>query len=140
MISLPLKQGSEWEREAFYLLSGGIVGSPTAKSKYIETEELFHESLLRLALKGLSPSQRKILVKLLDCELERYTMSSLAARLADEGIPLSTAKWSLRNLRSLGLIHCGDEERKGIPVRLTSLGRLLAKIAKQDLSEVNDFK
>ncbi|GEM_PF-6735712 len=63
-------------------------------------------------------------------------MSSLAVRLADEGIPLSTAKWSLRNLRSLGLIQCGDEERKGIPVRLTSLGRLLAEIAREDLSNI----
>ncbi len=60
-------------------------------------------------------------------------MSSLAARLTNEGIPLSTAKWSLRNLRSLGLIHCGDEGKKGIPVRLTSLGRLLAEIAKKDM-------
>jgi len=88
-----------------------------------------------LALRGLSPSQRKILTRLSDLELERYTMSSLAARLADEGMPLSTAKWSLRNLRSLGIIQCGDEGKKGIPVRLTSLGKLLAEIAKEDLTE-----
>ena len=61
-------------------------------------------------------------------------MSSLAARLADEGIPLSTAKWSLRNLRSLGLIRCGDEGKKGIPVKLTTLGRLLAEVAREDLN------
>jgi len=62
-------------------------------------------------------------------------MSSLAAKLANEGMPLSTAKWSLRNLRSLGLIQCGDEGKKGVPVRLTSIGRLLAEIAKENLRD-----
>lgn len=65
-------------------------------------------------------------------------MSSLAMKLAEEGMPLSTAKWSLRNLRSLGLIQCGDWERKGVPVRLTYLGRLLGELAKECLDDGKD--
>ena len=55
-------------------------------------------------------------------------MSSIVATLVERlGMPPSTAKWSLRSLRELGLIRCGNSEEKGVPTRLTPVGRLIAR-------------
>ncbi len=43
-------------------------------------------------------------------------------------IPKSTVRWNLKGLRDSGLITAGDRDNKGIPVRLTETGRIMAGV------------
>ncbi|MCD6402757.1 MAG: winged helix-turn-helix transcriptional regulator [Candidatus Aenigmarchaeota archaeon] len=38
-------------------------------------------------------------------------------------IPRSTVRYNVKKLRNLGLIECGDVNNKGVPARLTELGK-----------------
>ena len=53
--------------------------------------------------------------------------TNLIDRVSDElDIPKSTARWNLKGLRDSGLITAGDRDNKGVPVRLTETGRVIA--------------
>jgi DNA-binding IclR family transcriptional regulator len=54
------------------------------------------------------------------------------------GFSEPTVRRTFQQLRSLGLIRCGFEEKKGLPLRITEIGQLLfAKISKGiELQEV----
>ena len=45
---------------------------------------------------------------------------------AELDIPKSTVRWNLKGLRDAGLIAAGDRDNKGVPVRLTETGRVMA--------------
>ncbi len=51
---------------------------------------------------------------------------------AELGIPKSTVRWNLKGLRDAGLIAAGDRENKGVPVRLTESGRVMAGFMTSD--------
>ncbi|MFQ6074617.1 MAG: hypothetical protein ACE5Z5_00585 [Candidatus Bathyarchaeia archaeon] len=46
------------------------------------------------------------------------------------GMPASTVRWNLNKLRDAGLVVAGDRYNKGVPVRLTEVGKKLADIFK----------
>ncbi|MFA5869360.1 MAG: hypothetical protein WC941_06635 [Candidatus Bathyarchaeia archaeon] len=53
--------------------------------------------------------------------------TTLIDRVSEElDIPRSTVRWSLKGLRDAGLIAAGDRDNKGVPVRLTETGRVMA--------------
>ncbi|MDP2901229.1 MAG: hypothetical protein Q8O47_09705, partial [Candidatus Bathyarchaeota archaeon] len=53
--------------------------------------------------------------------------TTLIDRVSEElDIPRSTVRWSLKGLRDTGLIAAGDRDNKGVPVRLTETGRIMA--------------
>ena len=43
-------------------------------------------------------------------------------------LPKSTVRWNMKGLRDNGLIQAGDQENKGVPVRLTEVGRIMIDI------------
>jgi len=47
---------------------------------------------------------------------------------AELDIPKSTVRWNLKGLRDAGLIAAGDRDNKGVPVRLTETGRVMAGV------------
>ena len=51
----------------------------------------------------------------------------------DLKIPESTVRWNMRGLREADLIEAGTKDNKGIPVSLTTMGRMMA-----DYSEAMD--
>jgi hypothetical protein len=55
--------------------------------------------------------------------------TTLIERVSEElDIPKSTVRWNMKGLRDSGLIDAGDRENKGVPVRLTDAGRVMAGI------------
>jgi Fe2+ or Zn2+ uptake regulation protein len=55
--------------------------------------------------------------------------TTLIDRVSEElDIPKSTVRWNLKGLRDAGLIAAGDRDNKGVPVRLTDAGRVMAGI------------
>ncbi len=58
--------------------------------------------------------------------------TTLIERLSVElDIPKSTVRWNLKGLRDTGLISAGDRDNKGVPVRLTETGRVMADLLYQ---------
>jgi len=65
---------------------------------------------------------------------EEITLSRQAREIAKKlNIPESTVKWNLRVLRDLGLIECGSMNNKGIPIRLTYAGLIIANSIKEEI-------
>ncbi len=59
--------------------------------------------------------------------------TTLIDRVSEElDIPRSTVRWSLKGLRDTGLIAAGDRDNKGVPVRLTETGRIMAGLLSPD--------
>jgi len=55
--------------------------------------------------------------------------TTLIERVSEElDIPRSTVRWNLKGLRDAGLIAAGDRDNKGVPVRLTETGRIMAGV------------
>jgi DNA-binding MarR family transcriptional regulator len=74
----------------------------------------------------LTGKQRKMLRIVAETQGETiYT--TLIDRVSDDlEIPKSTVRWNLKGLRDSGLITAGDRDNKGVPVRLTETGRVMA--------------
>lgn len=87
------------------------------------------ESLVRLAGKNLTSIQSRILDYIYRREVgEAHTYSwYVRAITMDMGVPESTAKWCLNNLREMLLIEAGSSIEKGIPLRLTYPGHVVAE-------------
>lgn len=95
----------------------------------IRPSATLEESLVRLAEKNLSSTQSMILEYIYRNELgSNHTYSWYVRAIAMEmGVPESTAKWCLNNLREMLLIEAGSSLDKGIPLRLTYAGLVVAK-------------
>lgn len=94
----------------------------------IESLKELERELASLASLGLTGKQRGLLRWLAERYEGGLNYTALIARLSEEmGIPSSTIRWNLRNLRDRGLIVAGNRENKGIPVKLTRKGRLIAE-------------
>ena len=76
----------------------------------------------------LTGKQRMILRIVAEVQGETlYT--TLIDRVSEElDIPKSTVRWNLKGLRDAGLIAAGDRDNKGVPVRLTETGKVMAGI------------
>jgi len=84
-------------------------------------------TLRRLAGNRLTQKQKLVLCKIsaLDSEM---TMSTLLRQIAhEENMGESTARLVLQNLRDIGLIECGRNGNKGVPVCLTPVGEVLVQ-------------
>lgn len=95
---------------------------------HIESLKEFERDLASIASLGLTGKQRALLTWLAERYEGGMNYTTLITRLSEEmRIPSSTIRWNLRFLRDAGLITAGHRDNKGIPVRLTRKGWLIAK-------------
>ena len=96
-----------------------------------------------MAQRNLTKSQRRVLQYIHESEVGRLCTYSWYARAvsSDLSIPESTAKWCLNNLREMRLIEAGTSAERGIPLRLTYPGLVVAQgLAKSKATRANDGK
>ncbi len=88
------------------------------------------QALMTAASTRLTGKQRTILHWLTANHFEDTVYTNLIKQLSGElSIPESTVRWNLRGLRDADLINAGTKENKGIPVSLTTMGRIMASYA-----------
>lgn len=64
------------------------------------------------------------------------TVTSLIEEISRKyGISSSTVRWNAKKLYKLGMIECGNSERKGIPVVLTREGKKILRILESSIEE-----
>jgi len=81
----------------------------------------------------LTRKQRMLLRWLSEEYTEETVYTTLIERISEDlSIPKSTVRWNLRGLREAGLIRAGDRDNKGIPARLTDMGRIVAEYVAMD--------
>jgi len=84
-------------------------------------------TLRRLAGNRLTQKQKLILRRIAELD-SKLTMSALIRQIAqEENMGESTARVVIQALRDIGLIECGTEANKGVPVRLTPIGEVLVQ-------------
>ncbi|MDI9609147.1 MAG: hypothetical protein QFX34_02575 [Candidatus Verstraetearchaeota archaeon] len=96
----------------------------------IRPSEILEESLVRLAEKVMTDVQHQILGYLLcrEADGDPKTYSWYVRTLSKElNLPESTVKWSLKSLREACLIEAGSAAEKGLPLRLTYPGMVVAE-------------
>ena len=75
----------------------------------------------------LTRKQRRLLRWLVEEYRDEMVYTALIDKISEDmDIPRSTVRWSLRGLRDAELITAGDRENKGMPVRLTKRGEIVA--------------
>ena len=94
-------------------------------------DDIVSKALILLAEKKLTQRQKEVLLKIY--EIGSYkSMTGLARKIAKElNIPLSTAKWYLKEFRDMMLLRGGTAEEKGIKCSLTPAGIIIAKYLKK---------
>jgi len=86
--------------------------------------------LVKLAEKSMTELQQRVLLYILGREnnTNDRTYSWYVRAISNElRVPESTAKWSLKNLREGLLIEAGTLADRGVPLRLTYPGLIVAK-------------
>jgi DNA-binding MarR family transcriptional regulator len=80
------------------------------------------------SVRRLTEKQRMMLRIVAEVQGETlYT--TLIEKVSEElNIPKSTVRWNLKGLRDAGFIAAGDRDNKGVPVRLTETGRIMAGV------------
>ncbi len=102
------------------------------QSIYLHSRQLntLEQALMTAASTKLTEKQRTILHWLTTSYEDDEVYTNLIKQLSDElVIPESTVRWNLRGLREADLINAGTKDNKGVPVRLTMMGRLMANYA-----------
>ena len=102
------------------------------QSIYAHSRQLnqLEQALITAASTKLTEKQRTILHWLTVNHIEDTVYTNLIKHLSGElSIPESTVRWNLRGLREADLINAGTKENKGIPVSLTTMGRIMASYA-----------
>lgn len=102
------------------------------QSVYAHSRQLnqLEQALMTAASTSLTGKQRTILNWLTINHIEDIVYTNLIKQLSGElSIPESTVRWNLRGLREADLINAGTKENKGIPVSLTTMGRIMASYA-----------
>ena len=85
------------------------------------------QALMTAASTSLTEKQRIILNWLITQYEENEVYTNLIKQLSEElEIPESTVRWNLRGLREAELIKAGTKNNKGVPVSLTTMGRIMA--------------
>jgi len=78
----------------------------------------------------LTEKQRTILNWLTTQYEDDEVYTNLIKQLSIElEIPESTVRWNLRGLREADLINAGTKDNKGVPVSLTTMGKIMASYA-----------
>jgi hypothetical protein len=87
----------------------------------------FTRSIMTLSRIKLTNKQKTILRWLILQYTGPEVYTNLINTISDElNIPKSTVRWNMKGLRDAALIKAGTKEKKGIPVRLTFMGRIMA--------------
>jgi DNA-binding transcriptional ArsR family regulator len=76
----------------------------------------------------LTDKQRMMLQIVSEVQVETLYTTLIERVSVELDIPKSTVRWNLKGLRDTGLITAGDRENKGVPVRLTEIGRVMAGV------------
>ncbi|MBD3205311.1 hypothetical protein GF319_03070 [Candidatus Bathyarchaeota archaeon] len=85
------------------------------------------EALITSATTKLTQKQRIILKWLILQYDGSEVYTNLINKISkDLDIPESTVRWNMRGLREADLIEAGTKDNKGIPVSLTTMGRIMA--------------
>ncbi len=90
------------------------------------------DALVKLAEKSMTDVQKRVLLHIYSCKrghsTEGKTYSWHVRDIVKElGMPESTAKWSLNNLRDSLLLECGSMLDRGAPLKITKPGALVAE-------------
>ena len=92
-----------------------------ASEKILALEEV----LETLTKKRLNMKQLELLLKIEQNEGLLYYQ--LVNKLSQEqGLPESTVRWNLNRLRDAKMVVTGDKNNKGVPVKLTRNGKMVA--------------
>ncbi|MEM7821370.1 MAG: hypothetical protein QXX38_00960 [Candidatus Aenigmatarchaeota archaeon] len=68
---------------------------------------------------------------------KNITITSLLYEISKKhNIPESTLRWNAKKLKELGIIECGDQKNKGIPVKITNLGIIFLNFLKEGENEI----
>jgi DNA-binding transcriptional ArsR family regulator len=77
----------------------------------------------------LTSKQRRLLRWLVEDYKDEMVYTTLIEKISEDmDIPRSTVRWNLRGLRDAELITAGDRENKGMPLRLTKRGEIVANL------------
>ena len=91
----------------------------------LEKISILREVSKILITTNLSQKQFELLLNLR--ENEGYLYYQVVENISSQhNIPASTVRWNLNKLRNADLVTVGDKDNKGIPMQLTSSGRLIA--------------
>jgi DNA-binding MarR family transcriptional regulator len=100
----------------------------------IDPSKILEDSLKKVCFRVLTNLQKRILLYIIENEKREATLSRQAKEIARKmKIPEPTVKWNLRVLRDLNLIECGSINNKGIPIRLTYAGLIIANSIKEEI-------
>ena len=96
---------------------------------HLEGLKDFEKWVLTISSTKLTKKQILILKWLIEHYKGDLVYTSLIETVSEAlDVPRSTVRWNLKGLREAGLILAGDRNTKGITVRVTELGSLVAKI------------
>ena len=85
------------------------------------------EGALEVASERRLTEKQRAMLRVVSTVQDDTIYTSLIDKVSEEmSIPRSTVRWSLKGLRDSGLIYAGDRDNKGVPVRLTEAGRVMA--------------
>jgi predicted transcriptional regulator len=101
----------------------------------IKPSATLEESLVRLASRNMTPVQTRVVQYIYTREsTSSCTYSWYVRAISKElSIPESTVKWCLNILRDMLLIEAGSASERGLPLRLTYPGLVVAEM----LSKIN---
>jgi DNA-binding transcriptional ArsR family regulator len=99
--------------------------------KHSKQLDKMQKALITSTTTKLTEKQRIILKWL----IMQYDGSEVYTNIIDKiskdlKIPESTVRWNMRGLREADLIEAGTKDNKGIPVSLTTTGRMMADYSK----------
>jgi DNA-binding MarR family transcriptional regulator len=96
---------------------------------------LYRRILKKLLLRALTKIQILVLNEIKNNGYY-FTVTSLIEEISRKyGISPSTLRWNVKKLYELGMIECGNSERKGIPVVLTKEGKKILGILESPIEE-----
>ncbi|MGA2572917.1 MAG: hypothetical protein ABSF36_01765 [Candidatus Methanomethylicaceae archaeon] len=101
----------------------------------IRPSATLEESLVRLASRNMTPVQTRVVKYIYAREATSSCTYSWYVRAISRelGIPESTVKWCLNILREMLLIEAGTASERGLPLKLTYPGLVVAEM----LSKIN---
>ncbi len=99
-----------------------------SSSTNIKPSAILEKSLQKICDRTLTDVQKRILLHICRNGHSNKTCSRYVREISREmGIPESTVKWSMNSLRDALLIEGGSAAVKGVPVRVTYPGLLVAE-------------
>jgi predicted transcriptional regulator len=100
-----------------------------------DPSDILERSLKKTCSKMLTDLQKSILVHISETECTGKTSTRYAQEISKKmKVPESTVKWSMASLRDALLIEAGRSDMKGVPVKVTYPGLLVAEELKGEIA------